>query len=53
MEIHDVPAFQVEDYMPPEGELDYRVDFIYYPYALMMTPSCSFTVRPPRTRMGL
>jgi len=25
----DVPAFQVEDYMPPENELKYRVLFIY------------------------
>lgn len=25
----DVPAFQVEDYMPPENELKYRVVFIY------------------------
>jgi hypothetical protein len=29
METQDVPAFQVEDYMPPEYELQSRVDFIY------------------------
>lgn len=29
MEIQDVPAFQIEDYMPPEDELKYRVDFMY------------------------
>ena len=29
METSDVPAFQVEDYMPPENELKCRVDFIY------------------------
>jgi hypothetical protein len=29
MEVHDVPAFVYEDYMPPENELKYRVDFIY------------------------
>jgi len=29
METQDVPAFQVEDYMPPEGELKFRVEFIY------------------------
>lgn len=29
LETQDVPAFQVEDYMPPENELKYRVDFIY------------------------
>jgi len=29
MECHNVPAFQVEDYMPPETTLKYRVDFIY------------------------
>jgi hypothetical protein len=29
MTAHDIPAFQVEDYMPPENELKYRVLFIY------------------------
>lgn len=29
MECHNVPGFQVEDYMPPETTLKYRVDFIY------------------------
>ncbi len=29
LETNDVPAFQVEDYMPPENELKYRVDFVY------------------------
>jgi hypothetical protein len=29
MEAHDIPAFQTEDYMPPENELKSRVDFIY------------------------
>jgi hypothetical protein len=29
LEAHDVPAFQTEDYMPPENELKSRVDFIY------------------------
>jgi hypothetical protein len=29
MECHNVPAFQVEDYMPPETTLKFRVDFIY------------------------
>jgi hypothetical protein len=29
LETNDVPAFQVEDYMPPANELKYRVDFIY------------------------
>jgi hypothetical protein len=29
LECKDVPAFQVEDYMPPENELKYRVDFVY------------------------
>jgi uncharacterized protein DUF3857 len=26
---HDIPAFTVEDFMPPENELKFRVDFIY------------------------
>jgi Domain of Unknown Function with PDB structure (DUF3857) len=29
LEAADVPAFQTEDYMPPENELKSRVDFIY------------------------
>jgi hypothetical protein len=29
LEVNDVPAFQTEDYMPPENELKARVDFIY------------------------
>ena len=29
METQDVPAFQIEDYMPPENELKMRVDFTY------------------------
>lgn len=29
MNVHNVPAFQVEDYMPPATELQYQVRFIY------------------------
>lgn len=29
MEVNDVPAFETEDFMPPENELKSRVDFIY------------------------
>ncbi|HTS34894.1 MAG TPA: DUF3857 domain-containing protein [Candidatus Solibacter sp.] len=29
MEVHDIPPFQVEDFMPPPNELKARVDFIY------------------------
>jgi hypothetical protein len=29
MEVHNMPAFHVEDYMPPPNELKSRVDFIY------------------------
>ncbi len=29
LETHDIPAFQTEDYMPPENELKSRVDFVY------------------------
>jgi len=32
MEVKDVPAFQVEDYMPPENEMKFRVDFRYSSY---------------------
>src|SRR5262249_9429450 len=30
LETHDVPVFVTEELMPPENELKYRVDFIYY-----------------------
>ncbi len=29
MEVHDVPAFVTEEYMPPESALKYRVEFDY------------------------
>ena len=29
MTAQDIPAFQLEDYMPPENELKFRVDFVY------------------------
>jgi Domain of Unknown Function with PDB structure (DUF3857) len=29
LEVNNVPAFQTEDYMPPENEIKARVDFIY------------------------
>lgn len=29
LEASDIPAFQTEDYMPPENEMKSRVDFIY------------------------
>ena len=29
LEVTNLPAFQIEDYMPPEDELKARVDFIY------------------------
>jgi hypothetical protein len=31
LETGDVPAFEKEDYMPPENELKYRIDFVYTP----------------------
>jgi hypothetical protein len=29
MEAHDLPAFVTEEFMPPEDELKYRIDFVY------------------------
>ncbi len=29
LESQNIPAFQIEDYMPPQNELKFRVDFIY------------------------
>lgn len=34
----DVPPFHVEDYMPPEDELKYRVDFVYNPEGFEENP---------------
>jgi hypothetical protein len=31
LETSDVPAFEEEDFMPPENELKFRVDFVYTP----------------------
>jgi hypothetical protein len=29
LETQDIPAFQIEDYMPPQNEMKFRVDFMY------------------------
>lgn len=29
MEAHDLPAFVTEEFMPPEDEVKYRIDFVY------------------------
>jgi hypothetical protein len=29
LESQNIPAFQIEDYMPPQNELKYRIDFVY------------------------
>jgi hypothetical protein len=29
LEAQNIPAFQIEDYMPPQNELKFRVDFVY------------------------
>ncbi len=39
LEATDIPAFQVEDYMPPENELKSRVDFIYSNETLEKDPT--------------
>jgi hypothetical protein len=38
LEVKDVPAFPVEDYMPPEDEMKARVDFIYSDESLERDP---------------
>ncbi len=38
MTAHDIPAFEVEDYMPPENELKYRVLFLYSQESLELDP---------------
>ncbi len=38
METNNIPAFQPEDYMPPEDELKMRVNFIYYEGAMDFNP---------------
>jgi len=38
MEVNNIPAFQTEDFMPPENELKSRVDFIYSEDSLERDP---------------
>ncbi len=38
MEANNIPAFQAEDYMPPENELKFRVTFIYHEGVPEMNP---------------
>lgn len=39
LEASNIPAFQTEDYMPPENELKARVDFIYTDEAFQKDPN--------------
>lgn len=39
LELSDIPAFQAEDYIPPENELKGRVDFIYDDVPSGITPT--------------
>ena len=39
MQVHDVPAFRTEDYMPPENEMKSRVDFTYSDEAVDKDPA--------------
>ena len=38
MEADNIPAFQTEEYMPPENELKFRVNFIYRDGPMEMNP---------------
>ena len=38
MEADNIPGFQTEDYMPPENELKFRVNFIYREGGMEMNP---------------
>ncbi len=42
LEAQKIPAFQVEDYMPPENELKYRVEFTYNDSSNMETEPDKF-----------
>jgi hypothetical protein len=42
LETQNVPAFQVEDYMPPENELKFRVDFVYTDDAILEKEPAKF-----------
>jgi len=43
MEADNIPAFQTEDYMPPENELKLRVNFIYQEGSLELDPEKYWT----------
>jgi hypothetical protein len=38
LETQDIPAFQIEDYMPPPDDMKYRIDFRYTGYNLEQGP---------------
>jgi hypothetical protein len=42
MEAQKVPAFQIEDFMPPENELKYRVEFTYSDNSNMETDPAKY-----------
>ena len=43
MEANNVPAFETEDYMPPENELKFRVNFIYHAGIVELNPDKFWT----------
>ena len=51
MEAHNIPAFQTEDFMPPENELKSRVDFIYSEEMLDKEPD-KFWLRVGKKKNG-
>jgi hypothetical protein len=48
LDVKDVPAFQTEDYMPPENELKARVDFIYSEDSFETDPAAYWKKRGKR-----
>jgi len=53
LEANDIPAFQTEDYMPPENEMKYRVDFIYSEDPFERDPDTYWKKRGKKLNGGL
>ena len=53
LQVHNIPAFRTEDYMPPENELKSRVDFTYSDEGLEKDPAVFWKKRGKKLNEGM
>lgn len=53
LQVHNIPAFRTEDYMPPENELKSRVDFTYSDESLEKDPAVFWKKRGKKLNEGM